>query len=244
VRAEAAALVFALTFPTAMAWLYFVAVSPAEPADTAANPALQALYAAGKVVQFGFPVVYLWLRDRTALKPSRPSVQGVRLGLAFGLLTALAMWWLYRTWLAGSPLLGATPARLRAKVAQFGLDTPAGFLALAAFLSVAHSFLEEWYWRGFAFARLRRLLPVGAAVAVSALGFMSHHVVVLGVFFPGRFWTAAVPLSLCIAVGGAAWAWVYERSGSLVGPWLSHLVVDAAIMAVGYDLLFRAAPSG
>ena len=60
--------------------------------------------------------------------------------------------------------------------------------------------------------------------------------IVLGVFFPGRFWTAAAPLSLCVAVGGAAWAAVYQRSGSLLGPWLSHLIVDAAIMAVGYDL--------
>jgi uncharacterized protein len=238
VKSDTTALLFALTFPTAMAWLYFVAASPAEPADVAANPALRALYVAGKVLQFGFPLIYLGVRDRAALRPSRPMGQGVGLGVAFGLLTALAIGCLYRYWLAGSPLLSATPARLRAKVAQFGLDTPAGFLVLATFLAVAHSFLEEWYWRGFVFARLRRLMPVGAAVAVSALGFMSHHVIVLGVFFPGRFWTAAVPMSLCVAVGGAVWAGVYQRSGSLAGPWLSHLIVDAAIMAVGYDLLF------
>ena len=28
---------------------------------------------------------------------------------------------------------------------------------------------------------------------------------------------------------GAAWAWIYHRSGSLLGPWLSHLLIDAGI---------------
>ena len=44
-------------------------------------------------------------------------------------------------------------------------------------------------------------------------------------------WPAAV------AVGGAFWAWLYQRSGSLAGPWLSHLVADAGIFFVGYQLI-------
>jgi membrane protease YdiL (CAAX protease family) len=68
---------------------------------------------------------------------------------------------------------------------------------------------------------------------------MSHHVIVLSVYFPGRFWSAVVPFSLAIALGGAAWAWIYHKSGSLIGPWISHLIVDVAVMAIGYDLAFR-----
>jgi hypothetical protein len=30
---------------------------------------------------------------------------------------------------------------------------------------------------------------------------------------------------------------LYRRSGSLYGPWLSHLLVDAAIFWIGYDLV-------
>jgi len=44
-------------------------------------------------------------------------------------------------------------------------------------------------------------------------------------------------LSLGVAVGGIFWAWLYHRSGSLYGPWLSHLLIDAAIFVVGYDLV-------
>jgi membrane protease YdiL (CAAX protease family) len=69
---------------------------------------------------------------------------------------------------------------------------------------------------------------------------MGHHVVILGGFFPGHFWEIVLPFSLAIAVGGVVWAWMYERSGSLLGPWLSHLIVDVALMAVGYRLAFGA----
>ena len=44
-------------------------------------------------------------------------------------------------------------------------------------------------------------------------------------------------LSAAVAIGGAFWAWLYERSGSLVGPWMSHLLVDAGIFLVGFDLV-------
>jgi hypothetical protein len=31
--------------------------------------------------------------------------------------------------------------------------------------------------------------------------------------------------------------WLYRRSGSLLGPWLGHLLVDALIFTVGWDLV-------
>lgn len=73
---------------------------------------------------------------------------------------------------------------------------------------------------------------------------MAHHVIVLGMFFPNHFWTAAVPFSICIAVGGAFWAWLYDRTGSIYSPWISHLLVDLAILAIGYDLVFGGFVSG
>jgi hypothetical protein len=69
---------------------------------------------------------------------------------------------------------------------------------------------------------------------------MAHHVIVLGVYLPGRFVSRALPFSLAIAVGGAVWAWLYGRADSLYPSWLSHLLVDAAIFVIGWDLLQRA----
>jgi membrane protease YdiL (CAAX protease family) len=132
-----------------------------------------------------------------------------------------------------------TAIRIRGKIEEFNCATPIRYVGLAAFLAVGHSLLEEYYWRWFVFGRLRRLLSLPSAATLSGLAFMAHHVIVLGQFFPNDFWTAAVPFSICIAGGGAFWAWLYNRSGSIYSPWLSHLLVDVAIMAIGYDLVFH-----
>lgn len=237
---DAWALAFAMLFPTVMAWAYFVALarSPDTSRPTEPNPIVQAAYGLGKFVQFCFPVVYLAWREPHCLRPRMPSVAGLSWGLGFGLLVAIATLLLYRFGLAEMLLEMGTRDRIREKVEEFHADTPGRFIALALFLSVVHSLLEEYYWRWFVFGRLRRLVPLAAAVAVSSLAFMAHHVIILYVLMPRHFLTVAVPLSLSVAAGGAVWAWLYERSGAIYAPWLSHLLVDAAIMAVGYDLLF------
>jgi len=132
------------------------------------------------------------------------------------------------------------PQKIEAKLRHFGLYSPAGFVTLAVFLSLIHSLLEEYYWRWFVFGQLQRCLPAWAAILVSGLAFMAHHVIVLAEFVHGthQFFTKVLPLSVGIAVGGMVWAWLYHRTGSIYSPWISHLLIDASIMAVGYDLVF------
>jgi hypothetical protein len=60
-------------------------------------------------------------------------------------------------------------------------------------------------------------------------------VVLLGLLL-GSFGPLTWLFSLAVAAGGAAWAWLYEKSGTLAGPWLSHALADAALMTVGYRL--------
>jgi membrane protease YdiL (CAAX protease family) len=90
------------------------------------------------------------------------------------------------------------------------------------------------------YGRLRRHVGPGTALIGSGLAFMAHHVVILWVYFPGRFWPVVLPFSLGVAIGGIVWAWLYQRTGSLLGPWVSHYLVDAALMVVGYELVFGA----
>jgi membrane protease YdiL (CAAX protease family) len=233
---------FAMTFPTIFAWAYFLALShatAADPESVAGNPAMQAAYSGGKTVQFLFPVIYLFLIGQLPRKLRRPSFGGLALGLAFGLLVGGGIYALYRSPLSDYLLSPETRFAIRAKVSEMlGAATPERFLMLAVFLCVAHSLLEEYYWRWFVFGRLRSIAPLWLAILLSSFGFMAHHVVVLYVYLPGRFWTAVVPFSLSIALGGAIWAWIFHRTGSIYSPWLSHLLVDAGIMAVGYSLLF------
>ncbi len=189
-----------------------------------------------KVLQFAFPVVWVKLVLRERIEWRRPSAQGVATGLLFGLAVAAAGWLVFRYVLESSPLFVAATEQIRAKVAGFGLDSVPKFVALGVFYSLAHSFLEEYYWRWFVFGQLRRLVPLWPAIVVSSLGFMAHHVLVLSLYFGWWTWPTLL-FSAAVAVGGAFWAWLYDRSGSLVGPWFSHLVIDAGIFFIGFQLV-------
>ena len=230
-----------MLFPMLMTWVYFVVL--------AGRPGMKVAYTVGKLIQFSLPVVWLALVERPAggfvrgvLREAfqdgtnaRTRRRWVFASAAFGLLVVAAMFLTYAA-LRTSPLLAAAPGAVLEKLHQIGADRPLPFLALAGFYSLAHSFLEESYWRWFVFGRLRDLSPVPVAILLSSLGFMAHHVILLAVYFGGTWWLAAL-LSAGVAAGGAVWALLYERSGSLLGPWISHLIVDAGLMAVGFVMV-------
>jgi membrane protease YdiL (CAAX protease family) len=106
------------------------------------------------------------------------------------------------------------------------------------FITLAHSGLEEYYWRWFVFGYLQRVATPTTALALSSAAFGVYHAVLLAEFFPGWFWLAVVPFGVCTGAGAAVWAWLYQRSGSIYAPWLSHLVVDAGLFVLGYDMYF------
>ena len=222
-------LLMALTFPTALTWVYFG--QGGEMAKTA--------YSVGKVIQFSLPVLWWAIADRSRFRLAKPSSRGLLPAALFGIAVALGAFALYFGWLKQQPLMESLATQARIKTGAFGITSPLLFLLFALFLSLIHALLEEYYWRAFVFAELRRLTLRSFAVAISSLGFMAHHVIVLAVYFPGRFWTTAAPLCLAVAAGGAVWAVFYDRYRSILPGWLSHAIVDATLMIIGYDLLFR-----
>ncbi len=227
-----------MTFPTVMAWLYFKELGGRGGEVSVLQ---QAAYAGGKGLQFALPVLWLWLTQEKVWAMRRPHFSGWPVGTGFGVLVAGAILGLYYGYFRTSPLLADTPERVREKLETFGITTPAAYAALAAFIVASHSLLEEYYWRWFVFGRLRRLIAFGPAVAVSSLAFTAHHVVILDEYLPRQFLSAVVPFSLGVAVGGAVWAWLYDRADSVWSPWLSHALVDAALFVIGWDMLFRRA---
>ena len=221
---------FAMIFPTVVTLVYFRWASQFSPSFQ------QTTYSIAKTLQFVFPVAWVWLVLREAVRPTWPRRDGIVLGLIFGLATGVAAWLVYRHWLCGTTAFQDAAEQIREKVLGFGLDAAWKYAAMGVFYSLFHSLLEEYYWRWFVFGQLRQLVRPWPAILVSSLAFMAHHVVVLDKFFHGE--TALIALlSLGVAVGGVFWAWLYQRSRSLYGPWLSHLLVDAAIFWIGYQLV-------
>lgn len=232
-RYDLIALAAAMLFPTLATGLYFRVF--------AGSPAMPIVAGLCKFVQFTFPALWVIGIQRRPFRFAPLTLDGLGIGIGFGLIVVAALAVLYFAVFKSSEVLADAPRQVEAKLRDIGANTPLRFLALAVFYSALHSLLEEYYWRWFVFGRLRAWVSVKGAVALSSLAFMAHHVIVIGTFLGSDdFLSATLPLSLSVGVGGAVWAVIYHRSNSLYACWISHALVDAGIMAVGYDLAWNA----
>src|SRR5437588_4505735 len=232
------ALLFAMSFPSLMTWIYFVVLArPAEPAGGTSYIAALT-YAASKVGQFGFPLGWLFFIEHRRPAMSWPTARDLGLGLGFGALVALIIFILHFGFLRAGPFLASTPEMVFARIKLFHAETPIRYALLSIFIAGAHSLMEEYYWRWFVFGQLKCVVTIMAAAALSSLAFMAHHVIILWVYFSGDFFAAALPFAVCVATGGCVWAWLYERTGRLYASWLGHLLAGVGMLVVGYDMVF------
>lgn len=236
------ALVFAIVLPTFVTLVYFKWLSHVDPWYQ------QSAYGIGKTIQFGFPVLWVWLFHRNKLERKSPGVespevdsanttsnskQNLMLAIGFGLFVVATMCVAYFGFLNGTEIANSLGEEVRNKVGDLGIDSFLKYLGVVLFYSIFHSFMEEYYWRWFVYDLLKKYVAVPVANLISSLGFMAHHVILLSVYFGWDSpWTYLC--SAGVAIGGAVWAWLYDRGGSLKWPWLSHLIVDAGIFGLGY----------
>lgn len=200
-----------------------------------------AVYALAKVWLLAMPI--LWtitierrpMARRVAFRQMSPSrlpagmPTGVVLGVAISI--GILVGYFAIEWFFG----GIDGSRLKEVATTSGFGTPLSFVLLGAYLSFVNSLLEEYVWRWFVFrACASMMLPV-PAVVLSALFFTLHHIVVLAAYFPA--WLAAIG-SLGVFIGGCAWSWCYLRFGSVWPGYVGHVIVDVAILAIGWRLLF------
>lgn len=224
-------LLTAIVLPTLVTYVYFDLLASYPPLVQ------KTAYAIGKTVQFLLPVVVI----AGVVRPWRPlgsrSWSHVFLfGAISGVLISGAIYAGYRWLLMPLGVMTAVEVEAIARVEEVGIASPAAFAALALGYVLIHSLLEEYYWRWFVYGQLRRQTGIAAAVAISSLGFMAHHVLVLARFFGwDNPWTYIA--SAGVAFGGAAWAIGYEKTRSLLGIWISHAAVDAIIFWIGYELV-------
>jgi uncharacterized protein len=224
-----------LTVPTIITYVYFDLLADSSPI------AQKSAYAIGKMLQLSVLCLALW--QWKPWRTQRTSVatgslhQWLWIGAASGIAIGVLMIVAYRWVLTPTGLLEPVKEVAKEKLQKLGSDSPIVLLAIAVFYSVVHSGFEELYWRGFVYRGLSAYCTVPVSLSISSLGFMSHHVVVLGKFF-GYDSALTYLCSLGVAIGGAIWAFFYGRSHRLLPGWISHSIVDATIFGIGYQLLF------
>ncbi len=223
-------LIFALLFPGIGAVCYFI---------LAHDQWLRIIYLASKVVQFTLPAVWVFIVLREPFSTRkitlRNAIAGLKTGVFFFALTLVAYFFVFERF----DLLSGSSDAIVQKISEFGVTSPLSFILMAVYISILHSFLEEYYWRWFVFRKLREFMGFRSSVVISSVGFTLHHIVVIGFYAPANYASVLIPLAaLSVFLAGVVWAYQYERSRSLWVVWVSHLLTDAALMVVGYRLVF------
>lgn len=220
----------AMTLPTVASLAYFVWLE--------GTAWVAPVYLGAKALQFAGPVAALGLLLAAAFGPSRPG-RSIALGLGTGIAGAGFTWLAYAVLFRGGEMAATAAGAITVKLADFHLDTLERYIVAALLISFVHSWLEEVYWRAFVYGRLRRLMSSRWSHLVAAIGFAAHHVVVIGVYLGDASVLLLTLMSLPVLLGGVLWSLLYRTTGNrLLAPWLSHVCLDLAIMAVGYDLIF------
>jgi membrane protease YdiL (CAAX protease family) len=191
------------------------------------------LWIAGKVVFYGLPVFWLLAVDRERLSLSPMRRGGLAFGWLTGMLIAILIVGVYRLLPDG----WIEPDGLRDVAETNGFATPLAFLGISAWVVFVNALMEEYAYRWFIFTRCRALMPALPAVLLSAAIFVSHHVLLLAGY--GISAPIVALASFGIFVGGVAWSWCYHRYGSIWPGYLSHAIVDVAVLAIGWTLLFE-----
>jgi membrane protease YdiL (CAAX protease family) len=195
------------------------------------GPVGQALFMAAKIWLLVFPAFWYVVVERG--RPSWSPVQkgGLGVGLLTGLVAGAAI-------VLGARLFGVFDmdmSSLAGEADEMGLGTPRAYLLGALGWTFANSLMEEYVYRWFIFSECERLMPRTLAVLASAAVFTAHHVVALSTFLPVHLNALA---SLGVFLGGLTWAVLYSRYRSIWPGWLSHIIADAAVFAVGWVMLF------
>jgi uncharacterized protein len=191
------------------------------------HPIARWFYGAVKLFTILWPVIALRWFIKSPIRfrfPSSISLPRSLLeGLCLGGILGGGIWLAMLTPIGD--LVATSSGSIRTKIDDFGLQNH--FWTFAVVISVGHSLLEEYYWRGFVFGQLRATLSLPWSHALAGLAFSLHHMVICSQFFPMPW---GILLGASVAIGGVFWSHLYQRHGHFYGAWLSHLIVDLVLL--------------
>lgn len=107
------------------------------------------------------------------------------------------------------------------------------FIFVAIYISFINSLLEEFFFRGFAFLKLKELASRKFAYVFSSLAFALYHVAMM----IGWFDISLFILTLSgLFVGGIIFNYFNEKYKNIYVSWLIHMFANFAINIVGFML--------
>lgn len=117
---------------------------------------------------------------------------------------------------------------LRILLLEWGFSGP-GEIGLVFVLLILNPVLEELYWRGYMYEKLRSNGTAGYAILMSASFYTLYHIIsVLHLFEIGYSFVAVIP----VFAAGLFWGMIREKTGSISAAIISHLLSDLGIICV------------
>ncbi len=108
------------------------------------------------------------------------------------------------------------------------------FIFVALYISFINSLLEEFFFRGFIFLQLKKIIKIYPAHILSALLFAVYHIAIMSGWF-------SVPIFILamagLFAGGIIFNLLNSKFNNIYTSWLVHMFANFAINTVGL-LLF------
>jgi len=102
-------------------------------------------------------------------------------------------------------------------------------LWLVPVMVIANSLVEEVYWRGYIFLKLRETVSPLATIFLSSLFYASYHLLTTGALFSLNY---ALLCTSAVFAAGVFWAWIRYKTNSILVPLITHFFADLGVMLV------------
>ena len=111
--------------------------------------------------------------------------------------------------------------------------TGQNFVFVSLYISFVNSFLEEFFFRGFAFLTLKRITGRKFAYLFSSAVFALYHIaMMIGWFNLDVF----IIVMAALFAGGIIFNYLNEKSATIYPSWLVHMFANFAINTIGFIL--------
>ena len=197
--------------------------------DAVIQPGYVAKSAVKLVLFLLIPALYiLFAKDRNVFKMFKADKKGILFAFLLGGIiyaVILGAYFLFRNIFDFSALtksLGETT----------GVNG-SNFIWVAIYISFVNSLLEEFFFRGFAFLRLKTILSKRFAYIFSSLAFALYHIAMMIGWF-------GIPVILISLAGLFAGGMIFNRfdddKNSIYLSWLVHMFANFSINTIGFIL--------
>lgn len=107
------------------------------------------------------------------------------------------------------------------------------FIFVAIYISFVNSFLEEFFFRGFAFLTLKKATHNSVAYIISALLFSLYHIAMM----IGWFGIPVILLAMAgLFAGGIIFNFFNEKFNNIYLSWIIHMFTNFATNTIGFIL--------